>query len=97
MQFDWDDGNRSKCLKHGLTISEIEFALANGARTFPDPAHSDEEERFIAVSRTAEGRAVFVACCWRGTLLRPISARYMHKKEAEHYARATHQSPHHDH
>lgn len=75
MQFDWDDGNRGKCVKHGLTISETEFALANGSRIFPDPAHSDEEERFIAVSRTAEGRAVFIAYCWRGPAVRPISAR----------------------
>jgi hypothetical protein len=22
--FDWDDGNRAKCVKHGLTIEQIE-------------------------------------------------------------------------
>ena len=22
--FDWDDGNQEKCLKHGLTLEEIE-------------------------------------------------------------------------
>jgi uncharacterized DUF497 family protein len=38
-----------------------------------------------------------VAFCWRGAAVRPISARYMHKKEADSYARTTHQSPPHDH
>jgi uncharacterized DUF497 family protein len=25
--FDWDDGNRKKCQKHGVTLDEIEAAL----------------------------------------------------------------------
>jgi predicted DNA binding CopG/RHH family protein len=28
--FDWDDGNRRKCQKHGLSIAEIEHVLAHG-------------------------------------------------------------------
>src|SRR4029077_18664537 len=28
--FDWDDGNRQKCLKHGLSVVEIEYVLAHG-------------------------------------------------------------------
>ena len=82
MDFDWDDGNRAKCRKHGLTLEQIEHAMRNGARVAPDPVHSVVEQRFIAVSRTAEGRPVFVAFCWRGARLRPISARYMHAREA---------------
>jgi uncharacterized DUF497 family protein len=80
--FDWDAGNRDKCRKHGLTEAEIEYALTHGARVSPDPAHSMAEQRFIAASRNAAGRAVFVAFCWRGNRLRPISARYMHAREA---------------
>ena len=82
MQFDWDDGNRAKCLKHGLTLAEIEHALTHGPRVAADPAHSVAEQRFFAVSRTIEGRAVYVAFCLRDEKVRPISARYMHRREA---------------
>ncbi len=85
MEFDWDDGNAGKCEKHGLKLGEIEYALSHGPRFDGDPAHSLTEERFIAVSRTAEGRAVYIAFCWRDGKVRPISARYMHRKEALRY------------
>jgi uncharacterized DUF497 family protein len=86
--FYWDDGNRAKCQKHGLSIAQIEFALRHGARVGPDMRHSGDEQRFIAISRTEEGRPVFVACCWGDGRLRPISARYMHKREVVRYEKA---------
>jgi uncharacterized DUF497 family protein len=58
-----------------------------GARR-PDPKHSAAEQRFIAVGRTDAGRAVFVAFCWRGARLRPISARPMHAREVARYEAA---------
>lgn len=89
-EFDWDDGNTVKCAKPGLTKAEIEHALLHGARYAADPAHSLTEQRFIALSRTETGRPVYIAFCWRAGRLRPISARYMHKKEAERYGIQTH-------
>ena len=86
MQFDWDTGNEAKCEKHGLTRAEIEYALSHDARSAADPDHSVTEQRFIAVSRTTEGRPVYIAFCWRDGKLRPISARYMHHKEALRHA-----------
>lgn len=85
MHFDWDDGNTAKCAKHGFTQAEIEYALTHGARFAPDVDHSLTEQRFIAVSRTALGRPVFIAFCWRDGRLRPISARYMHLREAHRH------------
>jgi len=87
--FDWDEGNLAKCAKHGVTVEEIEaFFLAEPAAA-PDPAHSAVEDRMIAVGRTAQGRALFVAFTLREKLghklIRPVSARYMHKKEIEAY------------
>ena len=32
-----------------------------------------------------DGRPAFVAFCWRGEKIRPISARYMHDREARRY------------
>jgi uncharacterized DUF497 family protein len=51
--FDWDEGNRSKCQKHGLSIAEIEAFFMRGPRVAPDPKHSADEVRFIAVGRTS--------------------------------------------
>jgi len=82
MTFDWDDGNAAKCERHGLSRADIEYALSHDARFAADAAHSVTEQRFIAISRTAAGRAVFIAFCWRDGRIRPISARYMHRKEA---------------
>jgi uncharacterized DUF497 family protein len=87
-EFGWDDGNREKCRKHGLTSAAIEHVLTHGAPVAPDVAHSGDEQRFIAIGRTAEGRPVFVAFCWRGARLRPISARCMHAREARRYEQA---------
>jgi uncharacterized DUF497 family protein len=90
--FDWDDGNEAKCLKHGLTRMEIEWLLSNNPQIAPDIRHSEAENRYIAVGRTAEGRAMFVAFVFRvrngATFVRPVSARYMHKKEAKRYGQA---------
>ena len=92
--FDWDAGNREKCCKHGVSVQEIEEVLLGHPIFAPDRAHSSPaEQRFIAVGRTAGGRAMFVAFTVRlkggRKLARPVSARYMHKKEADRYARQT--------
>jgi uncharacterized protein len=88
-KFDWDDGNREKCQQHGVTISEIEALLAGTPRVAPDHRHSELEKRFIAVGRNAQGRPIFVAFTMRERggqlLIRPVSARYMHRKEIEGY------------
>jgi uncharacterized DUF497 family protein len=87
--FEWDDGNESKCQKHGVSLSDLESAFYRTVHIFPDPTHSQSEQRYIALSETDEGRAIFVAFTLRQregkTYIRPISARYMHRKEVEHY------------
>jgi uncharacterized protein len=86
--FDWDDGNREKCQKHGVSIAEIEALFMNAPRIAPDPKHSDDEDRMIAVGRTNSGRPVFVAFTIRTKnrrLIRPVTARYMHAKEIAAY------------
>lgn len=48
--FDWNDGNRDKCVKHGVTVEEIESAFRGGTlRVFPDPAHSATETRYLGI------------------------------------------------
>ena len=87
--FDWDEGNREKCRKHGVSIAEIEGMLRKDPRIAPDMGHSTEEDRFIAVGKTSRGRPVFVAFTFRTKagrrLIRPVTARFMHKKEIAAY------------
>jgi uncharacterized protein len=85
--FDWDHSNRDKCRKHGVSASEIESLFAGTPLVGPDPKHSHSEQRFRAIGLAAEGRRLFVVFTWRQRrklrLIRPISARYMHRKEIE--------------
>jgi uncharacterized DUF497 family protein len=70
--FVWDDGNWPKC---------------GNPAVMSDP-HPDEP-RMRAIGRTKAGRFVFLVFMLRQddvkTLLRPISARFMHQKEIDHY------------
>jgi uncharacterized DUF497 family protein len=90
--FDWDDGNSSKCCKHGVSITEIETLFAGVIAIAPDLKHSADEERFKAIGQTYGGRYVLVAFTMRrketSLLLRPVSARYMHHKEIAFYEKA---------
>jgi uncharacterized DUF497 family protein len=88
--FDWDDGNREKCRKHGMTLAEIEHVLVHGETLIvPTTRGSIIEPRFIAIGRTATGRYAFVVFTPREvngeTRLRPLSARFMHQKELDKY------------
>lgn len=91
--FDWDEGNLEKCCKHGVTVAQIEHVLSNPDFVSEDRLHSIAEQRFIAVGDALDRRTMFVAFTLRETdgttLLRPISARYMHDKEKRRYVEKT--------
>ncbi|MBV2156852.1 BrnT family toxin [Achromobacter denitrificans] len=86
--FEWDAGNWPKCGRHGVSRESIEH-MFESARLAPDVRHSQREPRYIAVGRSLQGRPMFVAFALRlrgGVLvIRPISARYMHAREASRY------------
>jgi len=85
--FDWDDGNWPKCGKHGVSRAEIEEVLLNTPAVMPDP--HPQEPRMRAIGKTIAGRYVFLVFMVRQfndkLFLRPISARFMHQKEIDHY------------
>jgi len=91
--FDWDDGNRSKCQKHGVSQAAIESVFRGPIAVLPDPQHSKSEVRFQAIGKSDDGRWIFLVFTLRAQqnkrLVRPISARFMHKKEVEHYEKET--------
>ena len=86
-EFEWDAGNWPKCGKHGVSRDEIEQVFLGKPAVMPDP-HPDEP-RMRAIGKTQAGRYVFLVFMLRKslgkTMLRPISARYMHQKEIDHY------------
>lgn len=85
--FDWDSGNWPKCGKHGVSREEIEDVLLGAPAVLVDP--HPHEIRMRAIGKTTAGRHVFLAFMVREidseTKIRPISARYMHQKEIDHY------------
>lgn len=87
--FEWDEGNLSKCRKHGVSQGEIEGLFARPVMILPDATHSQCEERLRAIGHTGQGRAVFAVFTIRERdgekYIRPISARYMHREEVESY------------
>jgi uncharacterized DUF497 family protein len=86
---EWDQGNRDKCQKHGVSLSAIESLLQGAVFVQPDIAHSEREERFKAIGRANDGRAILIVFTLRKragrTFIRPISARDMHQREVISY------------
>jgi uncharacterized protein len=56
--FEWDEGNRRKCRKHGISIGEIEAMFRQSLSVFPDPAHSHHES-VLRPSARARKAAIF--------------------------------------
>lgn len=87
--FDWDRGNLEKCREHGVEIDDIEAMFRRLLWVIPDPAHSHREDRLRAIGTDRNGRHIFAVFTLRSRggerFIRPISARYMHKEEIQHY------------
>jgi len=88
--FEWDAGNSEKCKKHGLSLDEIEgFFRQGNIYIAPDIKHSQKEQRFLAAGKSTDGKPMFVVFTLRkrdcNYSIRPVSARYMHEREAKKY------------
>ena len=80
--FDWDEANwRKSELKHGVAVGEAQEVLLNVPLCRIDPRHSKDEQRYVAMGVTNEGRRLFVAFTIRRSRVRVISARPMSRKE----------------
>ncbi|MGH9947241.1 MAG: BrnT family toxin [Pyrinomonadaceae bacterium] len=87
--FDWDDANIEKCKKHGLSVKLIEELFSRDIFILGDESHSEIETRYIAIGNASNDRHVFVGFTIRksgtGLLIRPVTARYMHRREIRKY------------
>lgn len=83
--FDWDDGNRGKALRHGISDEEIEQVFFNEAVMDRQARNTPGEERRRALGETDAGRllrVIFTVRARRGTrLIRPISVVLMSHAE----------------
>lgn len=88
MWFEWDpakdEANRHK---HGLGFEEAKQLFISGADylELADEAHSDVEERFIAIGPIERGVVLVVWTERSEDTIRIISARFAMKSEIERY------------
>ena len=91
-RFIWDgEKQRANIEKHGITFSEASTVFDDdNALYFDDPAHSQDEDRFIILGYSERARMLLVCHCYRNgdSLIRIISARKATNKESELYGGA---------
>ena len=84
--FEWDAGNWGKSeRKHGIAAIEAEDVLLNDPLCQVDTRHSDDEQRYVALGRSNEGRRLFISFTVRRSQVRIISARPMSRRERAIY------------
>jgi len=85
--FEWDprkDAENER--KHGVSFIEAASAFRDSrSLTIHDPEHSDDEDRFVLLGLSAQGRILVVVHGERGENLRIISARAASKTEEQLY------------
>ena len=87
MILEWDPAKAASNLaKHGVDFHEAGTVLADPlSTTYPDPAHSFEERRYITIGAALSGRILVVAHADRGEAVRLISARPATPSERRFY------------
>lgn len=86
LRFEWDPAkNEINQANHGVSFEEACLVFFDDyALLIDDPDHSDEEDRFILLGRSALG--VLVVChCYRDDAIRIISARKANARERRQY------------
>jgi uncharacterized DUF497 family protein len=87
MKFEWDTNKAAANLsKHGVSFEEAKTIFSDPLYIdFYDPDHSDEEDRYIRIGESSQGRLLIVSYTERGNLIRLISARKATRAEREVY------------
>jgi uncharacterized DUF497 family protein len=87
LQFEWDEDKAIENLgKHGISFDESITVFGDPySITIYDSEHSEEEDRFIDIGRSVNGRIVVVVYTDRESCVRIISARAATRAERRHY------------
>lgn len=85
--FEWDEANVAKNWEqHQVTHIECEEIFFNEPLVVKtDEAHSQVENRYIALGKTDMNRLLFIVFTIRSDKIRVISARDMSRKERKYY------------
>ena len=77
MKFEWDrDKEKGNIKKHAISFDEAVTVFYDPlSATFADPDHSIEEDRFVTIGYSSQGRLFVVSHTERGDTIRIISAR----------------------
>ena len=85
--FEWDPKKARMNIKtHGVSFDEASTAFRDPlSQTIDDPLHAEDEERFVLIGRSIQGRLLVIVHTDRGERIRVISARLATKKERLRY------------
>ena len=91
MEFEWDVAKaETNEQRHGVSFDEAATAFGDPLSiTIPDPDHSDDEDRFVLLGETYQGRLVVVVHTERSERIRLISARLATRRERRSYEEGT--------
>lgn len=87
--FEWDgEKARGNLNKHRVSFAEATTVFSDPlALIIGDPRHSVDEDRFIIMGATEQGRLLAVVFTDRGDSIRIISARLTSRAERRNYER----------
>jgi uncharacterized DUF497 family protein len=87
MEFEWDpDKAKRNLAKHHVAFADAATVFGDPlAITFYDPAHSDDEDRYLTFGYSTEGRLLVVSHTDRESRTRIISARVATRRERSIY------------
>ncbi len=87
IEFEWDPEKADTNLfKHDASFSEAATVFEDDfSTTFPDPDHSEDEDRYITIGMSSKARLLVVAHTDRGKRVRIISAREATRSEKRFY------------
>ncbi len=85
--FEWDeDKARENLKKHQVSFEEGKTIFGDPFQmTYPDPEHSDFEERYINIGTSERGRVLVVGHTERGARIRLINCRKATPDERREY------------
>ncbi len=85
--FQWDKKKARLNLKrHKVSFEEASTVFGDTlSRTIDDPLHSEDEDRYVIVGQSVQGRLLVVVHTIRGDNIRIISARVATPTERKNY------------
>jgi uncharacterized DUF497 family protein len=89
LEFEWDEQKaKTNQRKHNISFEEACTVFDDPLSiNFDDPDHSTEENRYIIIGLSNQGRFLFVSHTDRNHKIRLISARLVTPKERRYYER----------